>query len=167
MDADLILNRARSVLGNDTVYALGAGNFSNQNPQRPLGNKADCSGYVCWCIMKNRKTDHPLYVAANNGWLDTFAIHRDIERATGFFDPLDQGVPGAVVVYPDSNGRHGHIGIVVSASGPGVDGIDEVIHCSSGNYKTTGDAIQITDAAVFQNNSKSLIGWYIGATYPE
>ena len=162
MLVDVVLERAKSVLGQSTVYKLGKGNFSNANPQRPLGSEADCSGFVCWCLMRNRKTDHPFYVNINQGWLDTLAIHKDIDSSVGYFDKLSKPTPGAIVVYPDKDGNEGHIGIIVEGSGSGVSGISKVIHCSSGNYKQTGDAIQITGTAIWKNRSDSLIGWYSG-----
>lgn len=162
MLASVVIERAKSVLGQNTVYKLGKGNFSNSNPQRPLGSEADCSGFVCWCLMRNRATDHPFYVNINNGWLDTAAIHRDLLDSAGYFNPLQKAVPGAIVVYPDKDGHEGHIGIVIEVSGNGVAGIKSVIHCSKGNFTSTGDAIQITAPAPWKARSDSLIGWYVG-----
>jgi hypothetical protein len=162
MLASVMLERARGCLNRETVYKLGKGNFSNKNPQLEIGKECDCSGFVAFCMMFNRKTDHPMYVKVNGGWFDTTAIHHDLENSQGFFDPLTTAKPGAIVVYPDANGHQGHIGIVVEASGSGVKGITKVIHCSSGNFKSNGDAIRITPPAVFVARKDSLIGWYGG-----
>jgi hypothetical protein len=107
---------------------------------------------------------HPLYVRINGGWFDTAAIHRDLQDTKGFFDRLDAARPGAIVVYPDADGHQGHIAIVIEASGPGVEGISRIIHCSSGNFASTEDAIQITEPAAFLTRKDSLIGWYRGLT---
>jgi cell wall-associated NlpC family hydrolase len=164
MLASVMLERAQACLERKTAYKLGKGNFSTKKPQLELGKQCDCSGFVAYCMMFNRKTDHPLYVKVNGGWFDTTAIHRDLQVSQGFFDALDAAKPGAIVVYPDAGGHQGHIGIVVEANGPGVKGIDRIIHCSSGNFRSNGDAIQITAPSAFLARKDSLIGWYGGLT---
>jgi len=62
------------------------------------------------------------------------------------------------VVFPDANGHQGHIGIIVSAT--------NVIHCSSGNNKQFGNAIQSTPLTVFSNNPKTRFGWLHGCNRP-
>ena len=99
----------------------------------------------------------------NGGWLETTAISRDIQSSAGFFEPLAKPKPGCIVVYPDkiAGGVHteGHIGIVVDVAG-GL--VSHVVHCSKGNDKHTGDAIQVTAAGPFAPPKTVLYGWMVG-----
>jgi hypothetical protein len=61
-------------------------------------------------------------------------------------------MPGDLLVYPDSGGRQGHIGIVTVQDGQGPV---LVIHCSSGNFTHTGDAIRETPPLVFSANART------------
>jgi len=66
-----------------------------------------------------------------------------------------QAQPGDLYVYPGSEGRQGHIGII-----PRIDAAEKpthVIHCSLGNFRTHGDAVQETEAGVFVRNLNSRI----------
>ena len=152
MDVTTILTRALSGIGKDTIYS-SPGKMpsfaSNVWPQRAHN---DCSGFVSWCLRfsESRKVDHPLYKRVNGGWFETTAIYRDGIESTGYFRQLDSGEPGALLVYPDYIGadgksHDGHIGIVIDASGKGVKGVNQVVHCSLGNYMHSKDAIQISD----------------------
>lgn len=152
-----VVARARSALGRNTRYLLGAGgmNPAREEPANLLG-ECDCSGFVAWVLGVKRHTDNPWYVSQNGGWLETSAIFRDCATTFGFFDGVEwkDSQPGDLLVWGDRHdqeGKHheGHVGIVseVDPEGPRM-----VIHCSSGNMRATGDAIQETDVLIFKQH---------------
>jgi hypothetical protein len=148
MKANEVVSRAQASVAQGCKYVLGKGGFSpaSKFPWSSRG-ECDCSGFVAWCLGISRQTDNPWYAKQNGGWVETSAMVRDAASPYGFFDqvPWVQATPGMLVVYGDSkkNGKtvQGHVGVVssVDAAGP-----THVIHCSSGNYKRTGDAIRET-----------------------
>jgi len=155
MNGQSVVIAARSAIGYNTKYGLGAGGrqWHKDWPWNPLTHKCDCTGFLAWCFGVDRKTDHPLYKEWNGGWLESTAIVRDaMLPGTGMFDRVlwTSAAPGDVLVWGDKNGHQGHVGIVVEAN----DGPLSVVHCSTGNFRRTGDAIQETDVNVFvQNNA--------------
>lgn len=136
------LQRAHSALGKNTKYVLGKGGI---NPANPLTPQCDCSGFIAWAIGIPRQ----LPPVAAGGWLSTdeyWAGGKPIKK--GLFIPitLKEAIAGDLLVYPDSGGNQGHISLVNQAE----NGMPSyIIHCSSGNFKTYGDAIRITSPAVF------------------
>jgi hypothetical protein len=169
MDVSVLIARARSGLGKKTAYSSPGKMPPFSANAWPHGAKNDCSGFVSWCLRfsESRKVEHPLYKKVNGGWFETTAIHWDGLEASGYFTRRETATPGALLVYPDSvdsqgQSHDGHIGIVLSASGPGVAGVTEVIHCSLGGFKQHQDAIQVTDAKVWTTKSDSLIVWLEG-----
>lgn len=169
MDVSTLLARANSGLQNGTIYSSPGKMPSFAASTWPNNAKNDCSGFVSWCLRfsESRKVNHPLYIKVNGGWFDTEAIHRDGMEPTGYFRRLDRAQPGAFLVYPDYKGndgkRHdGHIGIVAEVNGDGVAGVSRVIHCSLGNFKATGDAIQVTGPDAWKKMSDSIIVWFDG-----
>src|SRR5262245_45093542 len=119
-----VLARAGSSVGQGIRYKLGKGGMNPGSPTPAAGGQCDCSGFVAWCLGMSRKTDEHFYVIFNGGWIETTGVWQDVGQNVGIFEETDRR-PGAIVVYPDSNGHQGHIGIVVD------DG--HVIHCSKGN----------------------------------
>ena len=163
MTVSEFLTRARSALGKNVKYKLGAGGISPTTPTPAnIHNECDCSGYVCWCLGISRKTDHPLYVNFNGGWINTDAIVRDANQPTGFFGKLAAPKVGCLVVFPSRppNRKVGHVGIVTQINSAG-DKVLKVIHCSSGNFRNFGDAIKETPPSVFQQ-SDTIFVWYEG-----
>ncbi len=158
---DALLARARSVIGKNIRYQLGKGGM-NPNSELPASSNAgcDCSGFVCWCLGISRKTDHNLY-RNNGGWINTDSIVHDAERATGFFFRIPQPKIGALIVYPSKKPERGfgHVGIVTELKNGFVA---RVIHCSSGNYKKSGDAIAETGPDSFKNKPETIFAWYEG-----
>ena len=156
-----LLSRAASAAGHNIVYKLGAGGMFPQAPlPSNIGNECDCSGYVCWCLGISRKTDHPLYVQFNGGWINTDGIVNDAQKSTGFFERIETPRPGCLIVYPASlKPKVGHVGIVTKIDAKGTVAA-RVIHCSAGNSKT-GDAVRETDPAVF-NTKLTIFAWYAG-----
>lgn len=150
MTRDQVVARARSMAqpGFTIEYKLG---FGGMDPTKPSpGSRCDCSGFVAWCYGISRKLDHPHYREWNGGWLETSAVAKDARSSTGMFDeiPRELALPGDAVVFGDGPRgiRQGHIGIVtkVDKRGPIL-----VCHCSAGNYKKYGHAIQETNLDVF------------------
>ncbi len=157
------ISRARSASGYKTIYKLGAGGM-NPASTRPVspGNKCDCSGFVCWALGISRQTTHPLYRKFNGGWINTDGIVHDAKNPTGYFSQLDKAKIGCIIVFPGGrvNGitKIGHVGIVTAVK----DGkASKVLHCSSGNYLSNGEAIQETLPTVF-NRRDTIYAWYEG-----
>ncbi len=157
------LKRARSASGFKTIYDLGSGGM-NPASARPVssGNKCDCSGFVCWALGISRQTTHPLYMTFNGGWINTDGMVHDAKNPTGCFSQLNKAKIGCIVVFPGGrvNGitTIGHVGIVTGVK----DGRpSKVLHCSSGNYRNNGEAIQETLPTVF-NRSDAIYAWYEG-----
>jgi hypothetical protein len=140
-NTDRTLQRGRSGLNRKTQYVLGKGGFE---PLADLTPKCDCSGFVAWAIGIPRELP-----PGSDRWLqtDTYWVGGG-EVGAGLFDRVTEAEakPGDIYVFPDSNGRQGHMGIISR--------IDDrrpthVIHCSAGNFRRTDDAIQETDPSVF------------------
>lgn len=148
------ISRAKSQLNKGIKYRMAGGK------QLPVGstcadevNSCDCSAFVCWVARMRKLQEHEQHwlFYLNGGWLNTDGMWRDADEQMGNFMALDNAEPGAIIVYPAKwvsgvpGPRVGHVGIVVS-----VDSRKEptgVIHCSSGNYRSTGDAIRVADSA--------------------
>lgn len=161
-----LVARARTQVNTGIKYQLGAGPRSRRDVCAGGSDKyCDCSAFVCWCLGMDKLNEQWGWLTAlNGGWYNTSGMWYDamvFERFGSFYE-LDQPAPGAVVVYPsrtltgDSvSKRYGHCGIVTECEiikGP--DGrvgskASKVIHCSSGNYQRTGDAVQETNLEVF------------------
>jgi cell wall-associated NlpC family hydrolase len=157
---DDILRRAISAIGKGTIYVLGKG---GRKPIAELPGdsekRCDCSGFVSWCVGLDRyQPRSSLYKKYNGGWISTDAIVFDAKRPkseSGYFTRVEIPTPGDIIVYGDKDGRQGHTGIVSAVrdfeNDPKWAGL-KVIHCSSGNYKKTKDAIRETGAEVFLKN---------------
>lgn len=135
------LQRAHSALNLKTVYKLGKGGF---DPTKPMMASCDCSGFVAWAIGIPRELP-----PASNKWLstDTYWVGgKPVKANLCVRIELKDAAAGDLLVYPDSGGKQGHIGIITQAEG----GIPTyVVHCSKGNYTNYGDAIRITGPGVF------------------
>lgn len=146
MTPDVWIARAKSQIGLKTKYTFGGGHAGGDSCQDDDG-ACDCSGFICWVLQRRRRCDLPWAGKVNGGWLNTDlwwwdAMHDAIlsERCSP--------QPGALIVYPASwmdkrktGPKVGHIGILTAP--------DRVIHCSGGNVKQYGDAIQETGLDVF------------------
>jgi hypothetical protein len=155
-----LLERARQAIGQEIIYKLGSGGLKPEQPSPAnKDNECDCSGFAVWALHMSRMTNHPLYLKANGGWINTDSICLDARQSTGFFTEILQPRLGCLVVFP-SNSAYGHIGIISEV----VDNeITKVIHCSSSNYKKFGDAIQETSPKVF-DVSERIFAWFDGIT---
>ena len=131
------VERARSMIGRGTVYELGRGGFKPETSLWSEGRSSDCSGFSAWALGIPRELP-----PGSGHWLQTTTYWNGGEfQGTPAFQhhPLSAAVPGDLLVYPDAGGKQGHIGLV-TATGP--QGPTLVVHCSSGNFKSTGDAIR-------------------------
>lgn len=158
MTPEQAVARARSMIGKGIRYKLGRGGIdpTGATPATPDGY-CDCSGFACWVLGVSRKTDHPLYLKFNQGWINTDAIVADVKTPVGLFSPT-VARPGALIVYPRAGKGVGHVGIVTKV----VNGKPElVVHCSSGNFKTSGDAVRETPPTVF-NGPATVFAWWAG-----
>lgn len=129
--AEMRISRARSVVGRGIKYKLGKGGFdpSTPSPANAAGT-CDCSGFASWIMGITRKPS-----ALFGRWIETTNIVRDATGDQDLFLMLEDPRPGSFAVYPDHDGKQGHVALVT-----GVDplmGID----CSSSRSKRTGEAI--------------------------
>jgi hypothetical protein len=134
-----VVTRARSVVGSGT-YKLGMG---GRNPElnEPFDkfDRCDCSGFVAWCLGIDRYQPGRI----DGDWIETTAVYHD----TQLFTPMNDRLPGYVIVYPDANGHQGHIGIISAVDFGGR--ITRVIHCSHSNSESGKGAVQETAPNVF------------------
>lgn len=150
MTPEEVLERAKSVIAKGCKYKLGAGGMRPGDPAPwNTARQCDCSGFAAWCLGHSRVVDDPWYKSQNGGWIETSAIVRDCETPYGFFAAVDRKYArvGDLLVYGDykdgsGNLIQGHVGV---CSDVGTKGPLMVIHCSSGNFKRTQDAIRETD----------------------
>lgn len=152
MNVQAVLGRAYAAANTPIQYGLGKGGFDPDLATPAPAGLCDCSGFVAWCLGFSRQVKDKFYLNFNNGWFETTAIWNDIGSSYGILHAC-KPIPGAVIVYPDSQGHQGHVGII----------IDEklVVHCSVGNDKK-GNAIQFTAPDVFTKNPVTRIGWLVG-----
>ncbi len=142
-----IVERALSAVGQRTRYKLGRGGYDPRTAHP--GSECDCSGFVAWCLGLPRKN-------AAIEWIETSRIVNDALGAGKLFVGVDAPEPGDFVVYGDKGGKQGHCGIVITAPQECAEdwySRAAVVHCSSSNYRKYSDAIQLTDAKVFEGRA--------------
>ena len=144
LNASYFINRAKSAIGKGIKYKLGSGGMKPELILPTADKQCDCSGFICWVFKISRKTDIPFYQKFG-GWIFTDSMEADIKSMSGIFNRIETPEIGCIVVYGAGN-KIGHVGIVSEVK----DGkMTKVIHCSSGNNKKFGDAIQETSPVVF------------------
>ena len=121
---------ARSWCRIGTTYKLGAGGYE-WLPDFPA-TELDCSGFIASVLGRSRKpqADFPL-------WLSTDSIWNDCADAQLLFKEISDPISGCIVVYPDANGKQGHVGLVTTVKGSNIEGVD----CSSSASRAQGEAI--------------------------
>ena len=161
-----VIERARSQVGIGTKYRMGGGAHDHRAPDcRGEDGSCDCSALVAW-VLGYRKYQPGLRHLGTE-WLNTDGIVLDSDATVGLYSRIALAVPGCVGVYPKASVARrlglagqgpsvGHVGIVTAVKG-GVATC--VVHCSSGNYRATRDAIRETDAAVFERVAYSRYVW--------
>lgn len=155
--------RARSAVGHHTEYRLGCGTMNPSTPQPADGlGRCDCSAFLCWVFCLSKRQMDAFHVGLNGGWLNTDAIVTDADDVRGFFTRLNRATPGCAAVFPHGTGGHtwGHCALVTEIDSGGRPSL--VIHCSSGNWAHTGDAIAETNASVFLANPGTVYVWLDG-----
>lgn len=153
MHVSAVMARAHSSLNQGTRYKLGKGGMSPSGGTPAAGGYCDCTGFVAWCLGFSRKLNERFYLEFNGGWFETTAVWTDIDSPVGIFETSARKT-GAVLVYPDSSGRQGHIDLLIDTK--------HVVHCSSGNDAQFGDAVQVTKLDVFTSNPATRVGWLHG-----
>lgn len=157
MSTPSALDRARSQLGR-LRYVLGAGGRDPESahPGDATGG-CDCSGFVCWALGFDRK--QPGF--AGYSWVSTDSLVAISRRPdNGWFEEIPRPEVGCLVVYPGQHRagkrvRIGHVGLVSgvpaewSAGLPNQHKALRVIHCSMGNQRRTGKAVQETDGGAW------------------
>ena len=156
LNANDIIDRARSAVNAGIRYKLGSGG-TNPNLKLPTSNKfCDCSGFVCWTMRISRKTDIPFY-RRFGGWIYTDSMVEDIKSNAGIFEKLNVPEPGCIVVF-GAGEKIGHVGIISSVR----NGLmNKVIHCSSGNDRKYSDSIQETSPEIF-DRADAMWGRFVG-----
>ena len=134
--------RARSAVGQHTVYQLGKGGYRPED-MHP-GKHCDCSGFISWVIGLSRK-----HIFGRHQWISTSDIHADATEHQHLFKKIPAPEPGCLVVYPDKGGRQGHVAIVTGKKGTELWGVD----CASSSSRVTGDAILERSLEFFRRRS--------------
>lgn len=168
MTVEELLERARSQVGLGIRYKMGGGTSkAARHTCADTKNTCDCSSFVCWALGIDKNGSYPYLRPPGNppdpsgDWYGTDQIWEDAVRLRlGQFQQIDTPVPGCVIVFPTTwkSGKArpaGHCGIV-SAVGRGQS--LRVLHCSSGNFKAHGDAVQETNAGVF-TDPRTVFAW--------
>jgi hypothetical protein len=158
---DELITRARKQAGTGTKYGLGGGKTTGIDPRDERGS-CDCSAYICWCLdIRKHQPSLAWLIPVNGGWYNTDGIWWDATKEqTGHFEAIAKPAPGAIIVFPgrglNKDGpKIGHVGIVTKVA---ANGALDVLHCSSGNFRNTGDAIRETKAEVFKQ-SATVLAW--------
>ena len=143
-------------------FADAAGiDLNDRNAERQA---CDCSGFVCWALGLARHQASAASWTSGDGWINTDSIWADASGSQGLFIrvPIGRLPVGALLVYPKPPDKaYGHVGIVTEVSANGA--ATRVLHCSAGNFKTTADAIAVTDTTPFDDPALHSIGaWFRG-----
>lgn len=110
------LERARSAKGHGITYGLGKGGFDPADNLPDQNGKCDCSGFVSWCLGMSRQQGNKNKPWSKQiPWIETTAVHKDATGKQLVFKAIPKPVAGCLVVFPDSNGKEGHIGVVAIA----------------------------------------------------
>jgi len=139
-DPEQIVAKARAALGRRTIYGIDM--LPPKEAIWPLGIRADCSGFVAWCMGL------PRYPAELRGaQLFTTSFYDDAAKLGDnlFVRQTPMPIAGGIVVYPyyrlepRSKRRPGHIALITTVrSATDYD----IIDCSQSSYTETGDAIR-------------------------
>ncbi|RYG37372.1 CHAP domain-containing protein [bacterium] len=143
--------RARSAVAHGTAYRLGKGGF---DPRAKLPHDSskgcDCSGFVAWvCGLRRDQVNARKPWSKLLPWIETTMVRADAVGKQLVFVRISEPVAGCLVVYGDKGRSQGHIGVVTRV-GPNKKSID-VVDCSSGQYKRTGEAIDERNGDFFIN----------------
>lgn len=116
--------RAWAANGEPCTYKLGRGGYNQDHPSVNWDKeRCDCSGFGSWVFMTRRRPK-----PGRDFWFETTAIYNDATGPQTVFVCIPEPVVGCMVVYGDSGGKQGHMGIVVAV---GPDGEYDVIDCAT------------------------------------
>lgn len=173
---DEVLSRARSQVGLAIRYRLGGGAArAGRHTSADAKGTCDCSAFACWALGIDKQGSYPFLVSPGqpvepgNQWYGTDNIWNDsVHIAVGLFSRIDAPAPGCLILYPrqrlsGKKSTPGHVGVVTSV---GANGALSVLHCSSGNFKRSGDAIQETDDTVFRGKAGLVFSWCAAIALP-
>lgn len=108
--------RARSAIGLGITYRLGHGGFRPTVSTPTTTSACDCSGFVAWVLELKRDRRNTWWTKflpwKQSAWIETTNIYKDALSTNSVFVRLLTPEPGCIVVFPDSGGRQGHVGIV-------------------------------------------------------
>lgn len=143
--------KARSIvqaLKDDTVkctYKLGKGGFYPQDQIPTRDSQCDCSGWASWLMGISRKPK-----LTRLWWVETTKIWQKSAKSDTFVR-LSEPVPGSFAVYPDRNGKQGHIGLVTRVERDTRGRLSKVygIDCAPTPSKVLGRAITERDFKLF------------------
>lgn len=147
---DQVVARARSAIGQKTIYGLGKGG-RDPHEAHP-GKVCDCSGFAAWCVGVDRYLPNDgIPTSPFGAWFETTALAKDAQSPYGFVAQVawPEALPGDLLVWGDSPTGQGHVGVVASL---GIAGPETVVHCSVGNFKRLGDAISETSPGIFKSH---------------
>lgn len=148
-----VVARAAFAIGRQTAYKLGAGGRDPRAAHPAVDGRCDCSGFAAWCLGIDRYLPNDLMEALPvfEKWFETGQLYADARSPWGIVTevPWLSALPGDVLLRGDEGKRQGHIGVVTACDHTGPI---RVVHCSSGNWRTEGDAIQETGVELFVRN---------------
>jgi hypothetical protein len=168
MTVEELLERARSQVGLGIKYKMGGGTSkAARHTCADSNNACDCSSFVCWALGIDKNGNYPFLRRPGTqpdpggDWYGTDQIWDDaVNLRLGLFSKVNDPIPGCVIVFPTTwkEGKAkpaGHCGIVTQVAG---GKLTKLIHCSSGNFKAKGDAVQETDPDVF-TDPRTIFAW--------
>jgi hypothetical protein len=126
-----------------TIYKLGRGGFGWFEDE--LDPAADCSGFVAHCLDRSRTPQSDFAWGNTEWWWSTDSMYADAVKHHRVLRQVSAPSAGTICVYPDSNGKQGHTGIVAEVRDGKLIGYD----CSSSQYRKIGDAIWLRDLSFF------------------
>ena len=132
-------------------YVLGGGSAGWFEPGL-IASGMDCSSFVALLIAR-AKAGGPDWVNSKGQylWLHTGSIYSDATGPQQMFRQVDAPRPGSIFVYPDSDGKQGHTGIILRAD-CGWNGTD----CSSSQNRDWGDAIRLRSMEWLKSKSQAI-----------
>jgi hypothetical protein len=141
---ETIVSRAQSWCHIGTTYALSKGGYE-WLPDFPA-EELDCSGFIASVLGRSRKPqlDFPY-------WLSTDSIWTDCGDKQRLFKQINKPIRGCLVVYPDDDGKQGHVSVVSAedVENGELTGID----CASSS-SLLGDAISERNISFFLRKTK-------------
>ncbi len=153
--------RAKLMAGRkDIGYSMTPGKNGGRDPNAKdpcsVGTRtADCVGFALWAMGLDRY--QPDFVCGSyEGWINTNSMMLDALGLRSFFTPMVELVYPHLLVYPSASKkllaqgypRVGHVGVVVE--------IDRAVHCSAGNARRLGHAIDYGPEKIWSKHPRCM-----------